>query len=714
MSELPKNYEELQVTLSKENNTVKEAFSEINEELKTRYGIEKHTRLNISTEELNTFLKTINTNLSNKNSLKANLKSAIYDEFIETKLEEKDWIKEISIDKVSENIDNTKMIESKKILNEYIDNFTKKYDFLWNNEKEIFRLAIANKLINSISPLKLDFLSNKVNNILTWKIENIEDIINEENNKVLSEIQLVQKNIENILTPYNKLFDKINKDLDQWNYKNKINIISNINWFHNPLEIEKYNWEELIFNYEKVKNTELNNKIENIEDIKNYLITSRKKIEQMGEQMKNWEKMKKNLLNIISIPKLWKHIEWVLSWFLKIPFLWKLISVFLGLSPNNPMESLNSEKETFSTYKSLQSFWTKTDKNWKSSENTDSKIDILKDKDLSNLDYEKLKANLEYINSLTKNDKNIKSKDDLLIQLFSKEWYKWLKLDITKECFTNNKVNKDFYKTFEKSIDEHKNIEVERKNKENLENEKNKKLKISKLENNLKEVNFILSDDFIDIFTGIESINWINELKKIDDIIQFKSISIKDLPKNKNEISSFLSDKLWAKDWNDELKTIQWSLVLFIEKLIEYKDKDKLTNVGQALKEKDKILKEYKENLENEVNKLDYSEKIKTKIISVKWDLSKWIEENWLKIKLNWNKLTINDKNFSIELANNIQLKNIILEENIAIIEWKNNIWLSWEEKIDKNIVWELISQAISNWKTEYYTSKGMVTIKKA
>ena len=639
MSEILKNYWELEQELSKDNSLVREIFPEITKELSEKYSISRDTILNITKNELEEIKNNIKTS-NQKWILKSYIKSSIYEEYIETKLEQPNWIKEITVDKITENITSQKIIESKKVLNDYVENFTKNYDFLWENEKEIFKLAISNKIIDSFSPIEMLNLSKILWSVMNW-IKSLDFWkVKEETSKISNEFKEIKKKLEQILTPYKKLFSKVQNDLNKWNYTNKINIISNIEWFHNPINIENYSWEELDFDYEKFKNSnEYNTSIKNPELIAKYLIRSKIKIEKLDQQMKNWSKYKQMALSLISNEQFWKHIEIWLQWLLKIPFIWKLIAIFLWLDPEKPFESLLEEKDTFKTYKEIKNFWWIKKEDWTISKNADSKVKILSDKDLSELDYERLQPSLKDINKILNTWKKDNKKDNntVLSQIFTKNWYNWLSIKLNEDCFDNKKPNKNFYDIFEKSIIEFKN------NKDQSKIEKEKIQLEEKVEKLKKEKESLEKD------TKLWTIEWV--LTDVDNWLD-KNID-RNIYKNRTE--------------TEEYKT----------------KKQKLQKVTA------------------ELNELQSKQKLYKLLQKINWDLSEWINlSEWdtnISIKQNWSIITINNVKYSITAYKKF-IWNAIVQN--TIINWDKVILKTdiWEANFTKGEIIEALYTTINSW----------------
>lgn len=685
------NFEDIKNELSKENQTAKEVLEVLEKELKEKYWIEKETKIGLVQEELNDLKKTIKENYNNKDLLKSKLKDKIYVEFVETKLEQ-DWVSAINLENVTQNIEDPKIIESKKELNIYIDSFTEKYSsFLWKNEREIFKLAISNKIMDAFSPANMLNIWN-----IMWKV--IKWFENWDFSKVETEIDNLWKNatsikdkVINILTPYDNLLKKVEENLNKWNHINKINIVSNIEWFHNPIQIESYNWEELKFDYEIVKNKELKTEIpsDKIKVLTDYIINSRQKVKNLSEAMKSGNKVRNTALNMLDAPMVGDTIEWALKWLLELPFIGKLIAIFLWLNPENPLESFEKEKKSYKLFKSLKNLWWTKDDNWVITKNNDSKISILSDKDLSELDYEEIKNSLWTIYDLGNWDKEIENHEDLLVKVLSKDWYKWLKINLTDDHFTDNKPNDKFYKIFK-----------EETNKLKGESKDIKKVNVNQIvaEIKAKEEKIKQNNDKLNIDTYTDIL--------ITDLAQYKEITIEELIRNKDNLEKFLVEKVWNDKNHEKNKTFASVSKYIIDNIDRYK-KEWNIKIDDIYSQVLEDIKKDNDKEKESIAELKKQAELYSAIDKINWDLSAWITvsegKETLTIKQNWKEIIMNWSKYIVELDWWKEITNITVEWEILKLTWQKNLWILWTHKgtiiSSKNKLTNIIYETIQKWK---------------
>lgn len=359
----------------------------------------------------------------------------IYQKYIEASIK-KDWVWILTIENISTNIDSKILETLKNNFNTIIDKILEKYDFIPKWQKEVFKLALFNKLlsknwdkINDLADLfdKIkDFSATDIFSAKTW------DIISKVEN-----LTSLKKVFDETLDLYTKKFDEISKDekFTKLSPQDKQKAISNNEWFNNPILIES--WAESLDISKINPTTKLDFKDDNIKKISEYMLNSRKTL----EQYKN--ALLKTDVSIADIST--RASEWdnsmsglsVLLWFLfKFDFIREILAAF-WITPDSFKEKVDKNSEEIKIFNSLKTMFSTSEKD---SPFKDKKIDW-DENDYIN--------ELKELNKITKQNK-ITDYKELFLNGFSDKWFNinWviLKFEIDFDELKKETISKESLK----------------------------------------------------------------------------------------------------------------------------------------------------------------------------------------------------------------------------------------------------------------------------
>lgn len=542
--------------------------------LKQKYNIEKGEVINIAADELKNLKKQIELS---QNPVETVVKF-VFGEYIETKLEDW-WIKEVSIENTTKWIKNERLDYTKKEVDKLLDGaIENNFPFL-SDRKEMIKLVIVNKILNNP-------ITWKIKNYLEWLTKTLEAISKLDVSKLWdnfipdhkipdsNEWDDIQKTLSWIIIPYFNWFEQIKKKFDDPNSKienedQKKNIISQMSYFNNPNEIEKWFNEADILKQIDVVNIGNNKdkdwniiklKPEEQEMLKKYMLDSREKIENTLKMWEMWDKAKDFVLSIAWAPwAIWKFGKWFIEGLLKIPFFWKIIALFLWLDPDKAVEDFNDQIWSFKTLKTLKSLWLNKDKEWKEIP----WVEPFKDIDLSEINHNDVKKELK---DLMKYKPTDMKEDEFLKTAFGKKWImvknkvkekdaSWKEIEVEKDKnlifdlsedtaeWKDKKIDSSEFKSiikkwYEKSKNtEETKIETEKeqenKNKEQEEKAKNEKIK-NERDNKINTLDTKKTETYKEIY------NLNSEIAQLWKIISWEY-------KNFNNWNTFFNSLNWIK-----------------------------------------------------------------------------------------------------------------------------------------------------------------------
>lgn len=326
--------------------------------------------LNVSHDELSKLRNDIQASESNFD----NLWAFVYDDYMETQLETRglEWV---SLNVVTKGIENPRLNEIKQEFEAYFDNVFKKYDFISPSQKELFKISIVNKLLDSqMSSVWTDMMWNFSNKV-TWATKHLQEW---EYSEAISSVtdtsefsewsDIMKSSLDACMKTYTDKLDTI-KQLIQSTYPTLSiaqlqNIFSNISEFKDPSfienNIESFDITTIDFSKSEEFNTEINT-----ENIKEYILNSRENISDVADKLSQWDKMQEVVLDLISDKNFWWAMKGFLGILMKLPIIGDMISTFLWLDKKNPMGSLEKLSWKYNFFNWLLNQWQVESKNWK-------------------------------------------------------------------------------------------------------------------------------------------------------------------------------------------------------------------------------------------------------------------------------------------------------------------------------------------------------------
>lgn len=522
-------------------------LEELKELLKQKYGIDMSKEIfHITREELDALKAELDGNVSPKTTLE----KFLYDEYIETKLE-KDGKKAVSIESVTSWIESARLSEMKTKFEQALDPILSSYEFLNEGSKNIIKLALANKFIasawgNDVMSMIWD---------LKWGFENmsLDSLTNLADNASKKEKSKdsVESQFQEILKPYIKWFNSITKKLDAVSPKltkeQKQNIVNACAYFRNPSKVEA-GWDEKILAEIDVNNkdtAETPLSIEEQKNMKEYLLSSRTKIEAIASQFEGWEKVLEMWLGMMAKEWfIWDTTKSLVELLLKIPILGQILAMFLWLDGNNPIWDLNEQVDNYKLLDSFKKLGVEKDAQWKI---TQKWFWECKEMDLSGISYSHVKGELKSLAKI----KGSTSNDDFWKWAFQKDGYEidgvWFKLNLTDDMKKDGKLsNKEFSELLKTGMENFQNEKAKKstESEQKARSEKQQKdtQKVAEIQWNIQSID--------------GKINTIDEIlsKKYEKIVNFTTliwaaisdVEISKIRNNSNDsFETIIKDTIW-------------------------------------------------------------------------------------------------------------------------------------------------------------------------
>jgi len=690
----------------------------------------------------------------------------VYKKYLELKLDTNDWMLEVtSLEALAWSIKSDRINDLKDMFEKQVWEQLEKYDFLDAQTINFIKLWMVNSIIKSPAA--------QITESLIWWFNRFFRDLNEEWVQALLQSELPSLNnswralwIEELLIKniwdYFKKFDEIQEILNshtpELSVEAKKGIISNIDWFRKPWLIEKWvDW--LNITDEDLTKTTPNIEPLNKEQIKNYLINSREKINEIAKKMQLWDSSAEFIYSAINWWWVfWKWMEKLLSTLFKIPFLGKLLASILWLDPNNAMNELAENAKNYKYISSLKSLWKRKDKEWNDI-NWEKPFEYV---DLSSINFNVVKNQINKIKWITWELEDDKYKD-FWKQSFSENWYweeGWIKLKfkLKQEDINDGKLSSSKLKDIlESGLN---GYEIGKQRIESEELREKREEEISQRQEEIEVQQNQLNNSMYQIETQKSEIdNYKSEIDNINSIIDGQYININRWTRNwpakwledikvsdydninwSNEFKNLIINTIWDLDLNwtqrtqileNDIKTVETLFVYIREYLnnnelstdISIKDflEENNDNFKEWLKQKtDSKLEEITEleisieeleesnwlinsriSEQNSMNERDnFANQVWENIsnISEETKLSDWIEI-WEGITLKYenNILSIWEEQFKMSWSS-VKIDDILISDNIVDFKWSSWIF-SGEKGIDKSffIVW--IKELILNWK---------------
>lgn len=546
-------------------------LEELKELLKQKYGIDVQKDIfHITREELDMLKKELDSNVTPKVALE----KFLYDEYIETKLEQ-DGKKSVSLESAISWIESSRLTEMKTKFEQAIDPILNSYEFLNEDSKNVIKLALANKFINSAGG---NDMMNMISDV-KWGFENmnLDSLTNLADNTTKKEKSKdsVESQFQEILKPYIEWFNSITKKLDEATPKltkeQKQNIVNASAYFRNPASIEA-GWDEKVLaeidiNNKDTQETPLSN--EEQKNMKEYLIQSRTKIEAIATQFEGWEKVLEMWLGMMAKEGfIWDTTKDIISFLLKIPILGQILAMFLWLDRKNPVDDLNEQVGNYKILNSFKKFWIQKDKDGKISEKWTWEF---KDIDVSSIEYAKIKPELKEINKI----KWASSGDELWEQAFSQNGFDIngvkLKFELTDDMKKDSKIDSKEFKEMVKS-----GIEKFHNEKELIESTKEKQERKEKSEKEKQKIQTIQT----------ELANYDGKIGNIDDILNQKYEKIVNFTTLIWAAISDVEISQIRNNWNDNFEAIIKDTIWDLKyKALLEKDPQTLNNLFAFIKQ---------------------------------------------------------------------------------------------------------------------------------
>lgn len=716
-----------------------ELWSTLQKLLKEKYWIEEPSPYDITREEL----QELQSIIEKSQNVKWDLERFLYDDFVETRLQ-REWLSSVNLDLITTWIENPRIVdmrtEYEKVVNPLLAEYSDIFD---SNTQNIIKIWIANRLFSDSVWAPFEWIRSDLDQIwmsIKWfdalkTSEQIEEL--KKKWASMQEIFLV------LIWEYKDMFEAVRKKLEWKTKEEKFAIISNNKWFRTFSLIEEwpnsFNIEEL-----DLTKTTLNDSFD-LQSFKDYILNSRWKLDK-AIQFTSWGDNLAEFIYSTWDTVVWRWIEKLLWFLFKIPFIWKILAIFLGLNPDNPMEELLENKKDFRFLKSLKSLWKTVWENWELKKEW---VWVFKDIDLSSLNFNILKGEIRSIKKIVPDLKE-ENYDDFWQKSFV-EWYTladWyqLKFELSESQKSSSKLEtwdvKQIIKDGLNKYELHKQEEARKKQEEEarkrqaeLEAESQKtQAEVSTLNETIVSINWVLNRSYENLwdwrYDSLINWNWIENVK-IQDILNTTW----------DDFSSSIIKMIWEWDYNwlsSEEKTLlntffslikeyiwknniqfNWDLEDFLEVNSSWFNSflsDKKAQVEEQRWEREQRLWE----ISSETSSIDLWKSIEEKINSINEEtlLSNWIEVwDWIIIKFDRENqiLSIWENNYKISLlATNfiktftIELEDIkITSESIEIVPKSMFSYLIWDEKrkVSKSSIIDWIKTVIMSWKYQYESS---------
>ncbi len=572
--------------------------------------------LNVSHVELSKLKDDIQGNESNFD----NLWAFVYEDYMETKLETKglDWV---SLDLVMNWINTPRLNEIKQEFEVYFDNAFKKYDFISLSQKELFKISIVNKLLDSqLSSVWTDMMwsfSKKV----TWATKHLQEW---EYSEAISSVtdtsefsewsDIMKSSLDACMKTYTDKLDTI-KQLIQSTYPNLSdtqlqNVFSNISEFKDPSfienNIENFDITSIDFTKSEELNTELNT--ENIENIKKYILNSRENISDVADKLSQWDKMQEVVLDLISDKNFWGAMKGFLSILMKLSIIGDMIATFLWLDKKDPMGSLEKLSWKYNFFNWLLDQWQSESKNWEEEGKW-----VFKNINFWEQGFQENKWIIEKImNELPQLDE--KTLAQFWQDSFSKDWLKikWVSLKfqglknsdnfengVMKQWVLNDLLQQGF-SNYENDLWA---LEVAEKQKIQAEKDAVKKSKVTELENKKTESAESILEKTTSIWRLSTMLDY-SEMSNIDDwddifnIWDITAISLSEIKsaKNPQDAVKLIEEELWdeiSEENKLQIATLCNQIILYLTHKNLDKDIETIWDLYDNSSDKSKEFFEY-------------------------------------------------------------------------------------------------------------------------
>lgn len=647
----------------------------------------------------------------------------VYQEYLKEKINTNSLENWNLLNEITDSIDSDRLLDTKDLVEPLLDETFKEYDFLDGTSKNLLKVSIINKLLES-GP----------GNVIESYIGSFHTFISGLQNKSPEELQAFFKSakkegedagrtnalvemFQNTMSEYTQKFDDLQKKFTTEQITDatqKQNILSHVEWFRNPSMIQEWvGW--LIIADIDMSKTQKNSDVK-IDDISEYLMNSREKLFDLSKKMDLWDRSSDMMYTIMQDGLVWDGAKEFTKMLLKIPILGKILAVFLWLNPNNSSEELEQNASLFKNFTSLKWLGAKLDKD---KNNVDwqapfEKINLWK------IHFNHIKNEVKEIQTITGEIKE-ENLPSFWKTAFSETWYKkeWddiaLKFNLSEEQKSKSELSgremREILKTGVKNYNNSKETtENQTKEKKREEENTQRQKKVDTLTSNLSENNNSLWEINSQIQTidsiinqEYEAIKHWNDTLNIWDIIDIEITDI--LKTDKNNFWELISKEIWYDDYfgieydqtnpyaieKEWMPTEQKTLLNNMFQLIQEYFTENKTTWNWTLEnflishktEFNEFLNTKKTELEKQKETLDWNKKnIQTQLTSLKteskrqeeenkkreilknttWNLSAWVEVTWIwKIVFNKEKQQLNlwENRFQISLEHKWEKKNL-------------------------------------------------------
>ncbi len=630
------------------------------------------------------------------------------------------------------NIDSDRLINTAEMVMPLLDETFNKYDFLDGTSKNLLKVSIINKLLES-GP----------GNVIESYIGSFHTFISGLQNKSPEELQAFFKSakkegedagrtnalvemFQNTMSEYTQTFDDLQKKFTTekiTDRTHKENILSHVEWFRNPSMMQEWVGWIIVENIDMSK-TQKNEAPLNIDDISEYLMNSREKLFDLSKKMDLWDRSSDMMYTIMQDGLVWDGAKEFTKMLLKIPILGKILAVFLGLNPNNASEELEQNASLFKNFTSLKWLGAKVDKD---KNNVDWKAPFEKI-NLWKIHFNHIKKEVKEIQTITGEIKE-ENLPSFWKQAFT-TWYEkdgvTLKFDLwNKKSQTelSGREMREILKTGVKNYNNSKET-TENQTKEKKREEENTLIssEISTFESQNKAIEFLLRKETDSVLEN--NFTW-----AFWDYTQYSRITMTEISEEKN-IEELLKKHIWEDDFwkisEENKKILSQSIKIIQEYLQSDWEKNKYTNdfnISTLWTQKSfqDFLTEKLNTSQAELNtkkeKLNWNQQnteIREILKNTTWNLSAWVEVTWIwNIVFNKEKQQLNlwENTFKISLEHKWEKKNlseISLEANR--VEFRPDaFWLS-AARISNPNLWFVskdttingVMEMISKWSYEY------------
>ncbi|QFR39732.1 hypothetical protein A9Q91_06010 [Candidatus Gracilibacteria bacterium 28_42_T64] len=605
-----------------------------------KFGLESENEiLDVTQEELDLMKKELSGQKDGDFSV---IGKHVYEDYLETQLNEKSF-EAVTLDNATKGIESARFEEMKSYFESHFESVFQNFDFLPPAQKELLKLGLANRLLSS----DLMGLSQQITEGFSSKIVKVKDIVNsgeyqnildvfDDTEKVVEQGSMLEGSLANIIQPYVDKFTEVNQYI-QINYPNlsqeeKQNIISHVEWFQKPSEIEQ-GVEGLIIEEIDFTKTERSLQDFDVEDLKQYVLKSREDISKLSEKLQYGDKMQEYTLQLINNEHIGSTFKKILSGLFKIPFIGKIIASFLGFHGENPMLSLEIMSSQYKMFDSLLGSGKTEDKNGEIIEGDG----VFKSIDFGEQDFQDNKGNIGKIQKIS-GSLDQKKSQIFWQQTFSEEGYQvgGVVLQFSglndPDNFENGKLkNGKLKEILELGIIQFENdkgvLELETANTERMKEEEIRQNKISELTGEKGQLEVEKKEGQIKIegITSISSTRRMEELEEWDDWLNYGDITdvtISDI--KEGSIDDY--ENIVQKEIGEEIHTLRSEdkeiIGLLCNEIKRYFGKNQVpkgvTTIGDLYEEMDGVTHDFFSYLDAEKQKIENENIILSKQIDSK------------------------------------------------------------------------------------------------